>query len=543
MKHKRIVSLFLCAVILFSFISSAVPLETFAADKKAVSFAVTSDIHYNQPRSVLEGEIDDPIYWYANRRAAMEDESGFILDAFLEQCAGDETVEFVLIAGDLADNGRSIIEEHLEVAEKLRQFEQTSGKQVYVINGNHDLGTGAACDVASFKEIYREFGYDEALAAEETTCSYTADLNEKYRLIALDSCDPNASTEDGMSKARVDWVCAQASQARIEGKYPILMMHHNLLDHMPMQRVVSHNFIVRNHFSTAARFADSGIRLCVSGHEHCSDGAKFTSPGGNLIYDFAVTSLTMYPLQYRLFTLQDDVIKYSAKTVDKIDLNALTTAVEGYTSDQLELMQAGINEYAKGFLKAGVKYRLTRSLRAEQLGLPENGLLMRIIGRIPELAGTPYSGENGLNALGASYGIELPETEYETPWDLATEVVAMHYAGGEDLTMDSPEVRLLLRSLVLILRHTLFADLPRAYAPVGIGAAGYIVLAVAAPFIAAFACDTDGVDDNNGTLPGYSAQDSAGNITDAAASVWERLTYYVSLTFTYALKGLRRWSF
>ncbi|MCR4614713.1 MAG: metallophosphoesterase [Clostridiales bacterium] len=532
---KKIFSILLAVLL----ICSSVPMRAFAAQDEPVSFAVASDIHYNLPRTELEGEIDDPIYWYANRRAAMEDESGFILDAFLEQCASDEGIEFVLIAGDLADNGRSIIEEHLDVAEKLCRFEQNTGKQVYVINGNHDLGTNSACDVESFKEIYHEFGYDEALTTVEGTCSYTADLNAKYRLIALDSCDPDVSTEDGMDKARVDWVCAQARQAVAEGKYPILMMHHNLLDHMPAQRIVSHNFIIRNHLSTAARFADAGIRLCVSGHEHCSDGAKFVSPTGSLIYDFAVTSLTMYPLQYRLFTLREDEIEYAAKTVDSIDIDALTAAVDGYTPEMLEKMSAGMNDYAKGFLKAGVQYRLTRSLRAEQMGLPEEGLLMRIIGRVPALADTPYKGDNGLNALGKSYGIELPETEYETPWDLVGEIVAMHYAGGEDLTMDSPEVRLLLRTLVLILRHTLCADLPRAYAPHGIAAVSYFVLAAAAPFIVEFACDTDGVDDNNGILPGYAVQDRTGNLSAAVTEFYNELKNCVSLISTYFLMGMR----
>ena len=105
--------------------------------------------------------------------------------------------------------------------------------------------------------------------------SYTADLNEKYRLIAADSCDINRSTGDGMTEDRVEWVIEQAELAVSQGKYPILMMHHNLLDHMPIQGLLSKDFIIRDHISTAEKFANVGIKMVVSGHEHCSDANTY----------------------------------------------------------------------------------------------------------------------------------------------------------------------------------------------------------------------------------------------------------------------------
>ena len=45
-------------------------------------------IHYTNPEL-----LDDPIFWYANRRAAMENESGFIIDEFLNQCAENDDIE------------------------------------------------------------------------------------------------------------------------------------------------------------------------------------------------------------------------------------------------------------------------------------------------------------------------------------------------------------------------------------------------------------------------------------------------------------------
>ena len=530
------------------------------AEENSANFAVASDIHYNLPEGSLSGEIDDPIYWYANRRAAMENESGLILDAFLEQCAADNECEFVLISGDLADNGRSVPEEHIAVAQKLQRFEEISGKQVYVIDGNHDLGAGAKTDIEQFKTIYREFGYAEALETDPATCSYTADLNDKYRLIALDSCDPSKSTEDGMDLSRVNWVLRQADKAYADGKYPILMMHHNLLDHLPVQRITSHNFIVKFHFSTASLFADAGIRLVLTGHEHCSDATSFTSPAGNKIYDFATTSLTMYPLQYRYFTLSDSDISYKSLTVDRIDTDALKLQTNGYTDEQTRLMDDGLNAYAKGFLKAGVKYRLQLSLSKEKLGLSDGipgDSIMRLVNKLTDIAEMPLYGDNSVETLASLYGISMPASNYQNLWDLATELVSMHYAGEEALKPTSDDVQILFKSVAVVVRSVFSAKDASALT---IAAADllnnaqasdisgiktlcmqtfgqvtpfeYFSAALLSPFLYEFAYDSDGVNDNAGSMPGYgnTATRYANSIENFRA-VLRKILIYIRLFF------------
>ena len=370
---KKVISILLSVIIAVSSLSVA----AFATEETDdLKIAIASDLHYNVPGEALEGnpdqpfEIDDPIYWYANRRAAMDEESGFIIDEFLRQCAEDDSIEYVLIPGDLADNGRIVLQEHLDVAEKLRAFEEATGKSVFVINGNHDASlNNDDTTFEDFMAIYADFGYDKAIDTLAGTCSYTADLGDKYRLIALDSCHANYSTEDGMTTEKVNWVCDMAKKAKSEGRYPILMMHHNLLDHLPMQRIVSRNFIIRNHLVTADKFANAGIKVVFSGHEHCSDAAVQISSLGNKIYDFATTALSMYPLQYRVFAFNEDTIQYETRTVNSIDTDALTSTIEGYSEEQISLMNAGLNAYAKDFLKVGVQYRLSLSLSLEKMGI------------------------------------------------------------------------------------------------------------------------------------------------------------------------------
>ena len=192
---KKIISVLMSVLLTLSAFSAL----AYAADKDELKVAVASDLHYCAPEAELEKTNDDPIVWYANRRCAMENESGFIIDEFLNQCAESDDVDYVLIPGDLADSGRRLPEDHYAMAEKLRKFEENSGKEVYVINGNHDASEDSNTTFALFKEIYADFGYDHALTTREDDCSYTADLGNKYRLIALDSNHPTKSTEDGMT--------------------------------------------------------------------------------------------------------------------------------------------------------------------------------------------------------------------------------------------------------------------------------------------------------------------------------------------------------
>ena len=563
---KKIISVLMSLLLTLSAFSAL----AYAADKDELKVAVASDLHYCAPEAELEKTNDDPIVWYANRRCAMENESGFIIDEFLNQCAESDDVDYVLIPGDLADSGRRLPEDHYAMAEKLRKFEESSGKEVYVINGNHDAADDSNTTLAFFKEIYADFGYDHALATREDDCSYTADLGDKYRLIALDSNHPTKSTEDGMTTEKMSWVKKQAELAKQDGRYPIVMMHHNLLDHLPVQRLLSRNFIVKFHFTTAELFADWGIKMVFTGHEHCSDATVYTSALGNKIYDFTTTSLTMYPLEYRVLSFTDDEIKYESRSVDKIDCDALRASVNGYTDEMIAAMNSDLTAYSKAFLKAGVQYRLERSLSAEKMGIDEDAIyyetVMYAVNKLRSLLSMPLCGENSLQEIAAEYGIEIPDSDYKTGWDLATDLVAWHYSGGEHFDLNSVEVTTLLRAVAAILRNDLagvaddvllkaansfLAEL--GYGPIADSLIKYCIakygvyskaelflVAIASPILYKFAYDNDGVDDNNGVIEGYGISDvktNLGNIADNIRSLTEKAVFYIQTVVTLLLRA------
>lgn len=562
---KKVLSIILSAIMA----SSVLCVGVCAEEKNDLSFAVASDLHYSAPEEELEKTNDDPIFWHATRRCEMENETGLIIDEFLNQCAESDDVEYVLISGDLANRGRSRPEDHLVIAQKLRDFEKKSGKEVYVINGNHDASNDQATTLARFKEIYAEFGYDHALTTRADDCSYTADLGEKYRLIALDSNHETKSTEDGMTADRLKWVKEQAELAKGDGRYPIVMMHHNLLDHLPIQRVLSRNFIVKFHFTTAELFADWGIKTVFTGHEHCSDATVYTSALGNKLYDFATTSLAMYPLEYRVVKYNDNEIKYETRSVDKIDYDALTATTKGYTDEQIAAMRADLRAFSKGYLKAGVQYRLELSLSPEKMGIDEGSAyskpIIYAVDKLISLLRMPLCGENSLQSIAKEYGIEIPDSDYKTGWDLATDLVAWHYSGGEHFDTDSVEVTTLLRAVATILRND-FAGIADdvllkaansflgelGYGPIADSLTKYCIskfgvytkaeiflVAVASPILYKFACDNDGVDDNNGVIEGYGTvnfKTNVSNIVENLDSLSEKITFYLQLVMSYLAK-------
>lgn len=562
---KKVLSIILSVIMA----SSVLCVGVCAEEKNDLSFAVASDLHYSAPEEELEKTNDDPIFWHATRRCEMENETGLIIDEFLNQCAESDDVEYVLISGDLANRGRSRPEDHLVIAQKLRDFEKKSGKEVYVINGNHDASNDQATTLARFKEIYAEFGYDHALTTRADDCSYTADLGEKYRLIALDSNHETKSTEDGMTADRLKWVKEQAELAKEDGRYPIVMMHHNLLDHLPIQRVLSRNFIVKFHFTTAELFADWGIKTVFTGHEHCSDATVYTSALGNKLYDFATTSLAMYPLEYRVVKYNDNEIKYETRSVDKIDYDALTATTKGYTDEQIAAMRADLRAFSKGYLKAGVQYRLELSLSPEKMGIDEGSAYSKpifyAVDKLISLLRMPLCGENSLQSIAKEYGIEIPDSDYKTGWDLATDLVAWHYSGGEHFDTDSVEVTTLLRAVATILRNdfagiaddvllkaanSLLGEL--GYGPIADSLTKYCIskfgvytkaeiflVAVASPILYKFACDNDGVDDNNGVIEGYGTvnfKTNVSNIVENLDSLSEKITFYLQLVMSYLAK-------
>ena len=210
---KKLLSLALCVIMLFSI---AVP--AFASEDDTFNVTVCNDLHYNlsysnaSKYSKYNNLSED--YQHIQSTGRLLYESYAIIKKFFEDAAKNDS-EVILLPGDLADSGSK--EEHIFFAEMLKEFESKTNKQVYVVPGNHDYWKTSANE---FKSYYADFGYNQALEVDTSSASYTADLNDEYRLLAIDSCIENTygANSHAVNQDRFNWIKEQCYKAKEDNK-------------------------------------------------------------------------------------------------------------------------------------------------------------------------------------------------------------------------------------------------------------------------------------------------------------------------------------
>lgn len=553
---KKVISVLLTMIMLFGTVCIfANAKETSAPECK---FAFATDLHYVHPLSnAKERMLDLYPELCMGSRNNLQSESGFIIDEFLKQCAEDDDCEFILISGDLVTYGRERTSDHIELAQKFREFEKSTGKQIYVINGNHDNGLGYSTDHNKFVEIYYEFGYDTAYSVDSSCCSYATELNDEYILIALDTLDEQYMLASGVDYSRLKWVKEQCDYAKKTGKYPIVMMHHNLLEHQPLQAIVNGRFIVNYPKSIATMFADWGIRFVLTGHTHTNDVSVFTTPLGNKVYEFCNSALNTYPLEYKTFKFSEDVISYETKGLENIDADALTSVItSGYSEHELDLIYNDFKQFAKEYNIGNNMAAIKRGITPEYLGFDKNSLLYDNVKKITDalapLTNMPLYGENGVKSIAEEYGISIPDTSYNTVYDIAERLYIDVLTGNRHYEFDSPEMSVIIATIETAINisygtsnsemlYKIAKDIMedrRVNLSVKVtSSAEYLALAIVSPYLYEYINSTDGIDNRNGEIPGYASSETrTDNIAAAIKTVYETLTLYVKMISDFMLR-------
>ncbi len=539
---KKALAAILSVTLIFS---SSFVLRTSAESKESkTGFAIASDVHYVRPVKQVGTSLKDEGLetTFNSESELLTNQSGFVIDEFLRQCAENPDCQFVLISGDIATHGRDYCEEHETVAAKFRKFEQETGKQVYVINGNHDNAKDMPIDHKKFTEIYHEFGYDEALSTDEGTCSYSAELNDEYILVAVDTCDERYRVVPNNDASRMDWTVKQIKAAKKQGKKVILMMHHNLIDHDPYQKLLQKNYVVDTPYSYAGLLADLGVKLVFTGHTHNNDVNYYTSPLGNTIYDFSSSSMGNFPAEYKFISMTDSEIKYETKQINRIDADKLAEVCKGYTQEELELMKTDLQAYVWNGKYKEMSESIREEISPELLGIKESSALYSkikpVTDMIKEMADTPLYGNGGIKEQAAAYGLDIPDSEYSTLIDALT-MLGLRYKIGEKIyTQDSTDFAVIVKALAFTIRKSAAATadsgtLANANALLNkVGYKGGIAdntfkafcekygfatpaekeaLGIVFSLFGGYIADKDGVDNRNGTIPGYGVKEEYTN--------------------------------
>lgn len=513
-------------------------------DSDEFGFAVASDTHYVHPVKQAGTTLADEgwVTTFNSESESLTNQSGFIIDEFLKECAENPKCQFVLITGDLATHGRDYVSEHEAVAAKFRKFEKETGKQVYVINGNHDNAKDMPVDHKKFTENYHEFGYDKALSTDEGTCSYSANLNDEYTLVALDTCDERYRVVPNNDITRMDWAVKQIKAAKKQGKKVIMIMHHNLLEHNPFQKLNEKNYVVNTPYSFAGLLADLGVKLVFSGHTHCNNVKSYTSFLGNTIYDFSMSSLGNFPAEYKYFNVTDSKISYETKRINHIDADKLAEVCKGFSNEALEMMKNNLQAYTWSMSYREYSEDLRENISPETLGVEESSALYAklkpITDTIKEMSDTPIYGKGGIQEQAAAYGLEIPDSEYKTLNDAMTLAMLRCKIGDKRYNLNSNDFTVLIRLLAFTVRKSIAATadsdiLSDANEMLGkLGYKGSVAdnmlrdfsekygfatpeekeaLAIAYGLWGGYFSDVDGVENRDGAIPGYAVKEANEN--------------------------------
>ena len=235
-----------------------------------------------------------------------------------------------VLSGDLTKDGELL--SHQYVVKKLNELKE-AGIKVFVVPGNHDMGTGNAyyydgslihaaetINTSQFAEMYKDFGYGADIDQEPTTLTWCCEPFDGLVLIGIDTGHEGSPLNGVISKTTLDWVVDRVKTATKAGKQVVVMMHHSLFPHVTNAEKASSTYAVKlglpnghdgyayYRYSTVRdAMIDAGAGVVLSGHVHASDIAKDTNVKmTRTIHDISTATCAAYPNPYRLLTINDD---------------------------------------------------------------------------------------------------------------------------------------------------------------------------------------------------------------------------------------------
>jgi 3',5'-cyclic AMP phosphodiesterase CpdA len=263
-------------------------------------------------------------------------ESTEILSSALQRVE-EEDPDFVLVCGDLTKDGERI--SHELFAQHLADLE-AGGTEVYVVPGNHDIANVHAVryfgdeeepveSVTSgeFRELYRNFGFSEAIASDPDSLSYVVEPVQGLWILALDSCryreqEPrDEPVTDGMFyPATLAWLGEILERSVQEDKAVVGFLHHAVMEHHPGHEKHDGEYIIDGFEEIGRLFADYRVRVIFSGHDHAQDITMKRWSEGLFLYGVQTGSLVTTPSPYRVVSIgSDQMCDITSRFVDRIE--------------------------------------------------------------------------------------------------------------------------------------------------------------------------------------------------------------------------------
>ena len=298
---------------------------------KPVSFYLVTDTHF------FENALDAGGPAFEKNMLTEQyfvKESSAIVKSVFERIGKDKDTDIVIIPGDLTKNGEK--ESHKSFIKELHRLKE-NGKKIFVITAGHDCNESAyvlrgdgrvSVEGTSFDDLcqmYRDFGYGDAIAFDEATHSYIAQIAEGIRMLAI-QCDSHNQPKGAMDERLMAWAKKQLDKAKEDNCSIFAICHYPIIPSVPVFDLVD-DAKIKDWRRVAAFLADNGVELVLTGHMHIQSINEFYSEKGNRLIDICTGCLVGSPAKYRKITIDESSV-LKVKTIDVEDfgwaLNGLT---------------------------------------------------------------------------------------------------------------------------------------------------------------------------------------------------------------------------
>lgn len=313
---------------------------------EALQIYVATDIHLLAKELMTSDDLMAQVFEYGDGRFV--NYSNEIMST-LSDTIKQNTPDILILSGDLTHDGEKA--SHVAMAKQLKEIEK-SGTRVYVVPGNHDLENPFAKDYAiggwkttetvskdEFEEIYKDYGYKEAISRDPSGLSYLVAPSEDVYLLMLDSNRYgilNMPTGSGiLTQDTLNWITEATQLARDNNAQIITVMHHNFIKHS--ERLYK-GYVIDNSDDVVPLFDQLGLNIVLSGHMH-AQSIKMTEQVNNTIYDIVTPSMSIYPMRY-------GVIDYEKGSGFSYSLDSLDVQTWAQTNSSDENL-LNFNEYSR----------------------------------------------------------------------------------------------------------------------------------------------------------------------------------------------------
>ena len=316
-----------------------------------VKFYLLTDTHYFEESLGVEGKAFED---YMQKEQYFMKGSSAIIKSVFDRISKDTETNIVIIPGDLSKNGE--LESHKSFIKELYALKE-SGKKIFVITAGHDYGSAFAfkndqwidvegTEFSALTDMYKDFGHGEALAFDEMTHSYMAQITENVRMLAI-CCDSENQPKGAMDDRLMAWAKEQLDKAKADNCSVFVICHYPIIPPVPVFDLVG-DTKVKEWRKVATFLADNDVELVLTGHMHIQSINEFYSENGNRLIDVCTACLVGSPAKYRKITVDENAI-LNVETLDVGDFGGVPEGVDA-------------QEYFDNQFRNSIVTRVTRAL-------------------------------------------------------------------------------------------------------------------------------------------------------------------------------------